>query len=504
MGGVGRVEVDECTFTGEVEPAVKKQKKCTSKVWEYYSKYSVTVKTKDGGEEIQVWAKCKKCPHKARAETSRGTKALWNHVGFKHAVKQDQQQLQLGNDEGGENSAVVETYRYDAEASLRKFYLALVMHEYPFVMVEHEYFVDFIKYLRPDFSFKSRTTTRKEILEIFGDEKKKLYEQLKSLSCRFSATMDMWTSNQNKCYMCIIVHWIDDNWHMQKRIVKFINVKGNHTGTNLATEFVKGVMSWNIEKKLCALTLDNASSNDKCVREVVVELNKRYPLICDGAFFHVRCLCDILNLVAQDGLKVIASSVKNIRATIVIVKNSPLQWDEFQKCAEECDLDNKFGLPLDVPTRWNSTYEMLSHAIYYKRAFERLFLNEGKYEKCSPTNKEWDIADALCKCLQKFNDATVIFSENQYPTANLFWWKFCEIKMALAEWCESADDTISCMAEAMKAKYDKYWDKSNMALAVGPWHAFLIQDTRKSWWNILWEEFIMRGLPMKLIALWMS
>lgn len=38
--------------------------------------------------------------------------------------------------------------------------------------------------------------------------------------------------------------------------------------------------------------------------------------------------------------------------------------------------------------------------------------------------------------------------------------------MALAEWCESADDTISCMAEAMKAKYDKYWDKSNMALAV--------------------------------------
>ena len=257
---------------------------------------------------------------------------------------------------------------------------------------------------------------------MFGDEKKRLYDQLKSLSCRFSATMDMWTSNQNKGYMCITVHWIDDNWQMQKRIIKFIHVKGNHTGSNLATEFIKGVMSWNIEKKLFALTLDNASSNDKCVREVVIELHKRSPMICDGAFFHVRCLCHILNLVAQDGLKVIASSVQNIRATVVIVKNSPLQWEEFQKCAIECDLDNTSGLPLDVPTRWNSTYEMLSQAIYYRRAFDRLlYLNEGKYDKCAPSNEEWDMAESLCKCLQKFHDATKLFSGNQYPTANLFW-----------------------------------------------------------------------------------
>ena len=210
IGGVGHVEVNEETCTGEIEPAVKKQKKCTSKVWEYYTKYSVTVPTRDGGEEKQVWAKCNKCLHKARAETSRGTKALWNHVGFKHAIKQGQQQLQFENDEGGENSSV-QIYRYDAEVSLKKFYLALIMHEYPFAMVEHEYFVDFVKSLRPGFLFKSHTTTRKEILDMFGDEKKKLYEQLKSLSCRFSSTMEMWTSNQNKGYMCITVHWIDGN-----------------------------------------------------------------------------------------------------------------------------------------------------------------------------------------------------------------------------------------------------------------------------------------------------
>ena len=60
----------------------------------------------------------------------------------------------------------------------------------------------------------------------------------------------------------------------------------------------------------------------------------------------------------------------------------------------------------------------------------------------------------------------MLFSGCQYPTANLFWWKFCEIKLTLEEWCESADITIASMVEAMQKKYDKYWRKSNIALVV--------------------------------------
>jgi hypothetical protein len=186
-----------------------------------------------------------------------------------------------------------------------------------------------------------------------------------------------------------------------------------------------------------------------------------------GVFFHVRCLCHILNLVAQDGLSIIGSSVKNIRAIIVIVKNSTLQWEEFHKCAEFFDLNNKSGLPLDVPTRWNSTYEMLSHALYYRSVFERLlYLHKDRYGHCAPLNDEWDMAESFCKCLKQLNDATMLFSGCQYPIANLFWWNFCEIKLTLEEWCESADITIASIAEAMQKKYDKYWRKSNIALVV--------------------------------------
>ena len=159
------------------------------------------------------------------------------------------------------------------------------MHDYPFAMVDHEYFVDFIKSLRSGFSFKSTPTTRKLLIEMHHEEKQNLYREFSSVSSRFSATMDMWTSTQNLGYMCITVHWIDDNWQMQKRIVQFMNVKGNHSGKKLANEFCKSLMNWNLEKKIFSLTLDNASSNDKCVEEVVPTLDKKAPLVCDCVFF---------------------------------------------------------------------------------------------------------------------------------------------------------------------------------------------------------------------------
>ena len=43
--------------------------------------------------------------------------------------------------DNGKGIKVVVPFRYDEEESLRKFYLAIVMHEYPFNISEHEYFV---------------------------------------------------------------------------------------------------------------------------------------------------------------------------------------------------------------------------------------------------------------------------------------------------------------------------------------------------------------------------
>jgi hypothetical protein len=336
------------------------------------------------------------------------------------------------------------------------------MHEYPFNIVEHEYLVDFIKSLRPSFPIKSRVTVRKEIMDTYLGKKE-------TLNCRFSATMDMWTSCQNKGYMCVTIHWIDDNWHMQKRIIGFFNVKGRHTGAKLSEKFTEVMVKWYLENRLFALTLDNASSNEVAVNDIISDLkdNGNGSLVCDGIFFHVRCACHILNLVARDGLKVISGALKKIKSLVVAVKGSPLQWEQLMKHAKEAKLDIKKGIQLDVATRWNSTYLMLRDALYYKDAFIRLKSSDRhRYAKIFPSSDEWANALTIHGCLKKFYDLTEILSGTSYPTANLFYKGFCDVKLLLDDWCYSQDFTIREMAVAMKAKFDKYWDQSNIALAI--------------------------------------
>jgi hypothetical protein len=47
---------------------------------------------------------------------------------YKARRKERQQQLKVEKSEGKD---IVETYKYDPEVSLKKFYQAIVMHEYP-------------------------------------------------------------------------------------------------------------------------------------------------------------------------------------------------------------------------------------------------------------------------------------------------------------------------------------------------------------------------------------
>ena len=296
------------------QPA-KRQKKSTSEAWDHFTKFYKT-QTVNGVEVKEEWAKCNYCSYSAARNSKNGTSVFLSHIKM-HSTKSGQQLLKV--EKKGDEAATFGTFKYDQAVSLKKLYMAIIMHEYPFSIVQHHYFREFILSLRPSFPLRCRNTAREAIKGIFDEEWKKLYEYFKTVKCRFSATMDMWTSNQNKGYMCVTVHWIDDNWTIQKRIIKFMHVEGRHTGVNMANELVRSLIRWFIEKKMFSLSLDNASSNEVCVNDVVAQLKKHGTLVCDGSLFHVRCANHILNLVARDGLQQISSAISNIRTFVLAI-----------------------------------------------------------------------------------------------------------------------------------------------------------------------------------------
>ena len=79
---------------------------------------------------------------------------------------------------------------------------------------------------------------------------------------------DLWTSNQTLSYMCLVAHFIDKNWNMQCRVLNFVELDPPHSGNVIAQAVFECVAAWNIEDKIISITLDNASNNDKAIRNL--------------------------------------------------------------------------------------------------------------------------------------------------------------------------------------------------------------------------------------------
>ncbi|WCJ18251.1 hypothetical protein M5689_000621 [Euphorbia peplus] len=111
----------------------------------------------------------------------------------------------------------------------------------------------------------------------------------------------------------------------------------------------------------------------------------------------MRCMAHIINLVVQYGLKEANLSVSRVRDAIKFVRISPQRLKTFKKCVKYKNIDSKSLLCTDLPTRWNSTYLMLSSAEKFQPAFERfgkinpLFVHDLSSCDGEPTTDDWDV-----------------------------------------------------------------------------------------------------------------
>lgn len=169
-----------------------------------------------------------------------------------------------------------------------------------------------------------------------------------------------------------------------------------HSGVAIAEKIYGLASDWGIEKKLFCITLNNASANDSCAQILKNQLTLKGALMLDGALFHVRCCAHILNLIIQDRLKEIDPSVDRIRECVKYVKGSQVRNVKFSQCVEQTSLDSKTALVQDVPTRWNSTYKMISNALYYCLAFCHLQLLDSNFH-CCPSLEEWKRIKKICQ-----------------------------------------------------------------------------------------------------------
>ena len=153
-----------------------------------------------------------------------------------------------------------------------------------------------------------------------------------------------------------------------------MHVPPPRTALDIADGIYKCLKEWEIERKIFSISVDNAAYNDKVVQTLKTNFSRVKKLPCDGRLFHVRCCAHILILLVKEGLSHISHVIDEVREAVKYINYSEARRQTFLNVAHQLQIHDR-KLMLDVPTRWNSTYDMLSLALNFKDVFSRYVFN---------------------------------------------------------------------------------------------------------------------------------
>nr|GLL27139.1 zinc finger BED domain-containing protein RICESLEEPER 2-like [Ipomoea trifida] len=124
--------------------------------------------------------------------------------------------------------------RFDMEVVRESIANWIMMHEHLFTLVEEAGFNVLMKRIMPEWKRISRSTIKSNCLKLYEIEKKKLKNNLESVS--------------------------------KKRVLSFINIPPPRGRLQIFDAIFKCMKEWGIERKVFTITVDNATSNDSAIR----------------------------------------------------------------------------------------------------------------------------------------------------------------------------------------------------------------------------------------------
>uniref|UniRef100_A0A182PWX0 BED-type domain-containing protein n=1 Tax=Anopheles epiroticus TaxID=199890 RepID=A0A182PWX0_9DIPT len=365
----------------------------TSDVWQHFEKGEGT-------------AKCRYC-HTEFIYRGESTSNLKRHMERKHiSIPFKRSRVEQASDEASSNipSNTLEEYvgiqRYfpnirppsaEMKRDLDETLLIMICKEYyPFSMVEDKHFQTFVKKLHPTYELPSRKTLTNALLPTINEktmlEVKNKLNQAKAIAL----TVDGWSNLNQVSFVAVTAHFVNLNFEMCSFLLECSEFTTTHTAHNISI-FIKNVMvKFDIEDKVTCIVTDNARNMKNAASDLGIP--------------HFSCFAHSLNLVVQDAIKnSIKPTVEEVKRIIMHFKHSgssAQKLEEIQKNLKSPCLK----LKQDVPTRWNSTFDML----------ERFFKNKIPIVSCLASIKfkhnlsdvDWTTIEQSISVLQFFDLAT--------------------------------------------------------------------------------------------------
>lgn len=296
----------------------------------------------------------------------------------------------------------------------------------------------------------------------FNDMRRELAEELKSTCETFSISFDGWSASNHMHILGVIAHWITQDFERRSMVIEFAEMLGGKSGKAMAdliwetigpdykkvvetikddviTTTTQERVGLNCAEKLFAVCGDNASPNDTFCDHLLEKLlqehdddptaNSDLPRCrFHGRLSRTRCVAHIIALIVdailtalkrgtyKEAIELVAeindkggvfsaecclslSVYQKIRAFVLWIQSSDERRAEWKKfCA--------IMIPLDVDTRWNALYLMMTKAREFKANITRFGRSHHEVQHLVPTEEEWSKCEIVERVLLPFYDHT--------------------------------------------------------------------------------------------------
>lgn len=200
---------------------------------------------------------------------------------------------------------------------------------------------------------------------LFEEEKTKLKEKFAALRCRVCLHAHVWHYDLVSPFLCLTVHYIDDEWEKQKHIIKFRSVDPSCNAEQLSQAILSAIGDWGLRDKVFSITLDDAFLDDSVASAFKASLqdwnlrlanlrssmsaNQRSSMSENRSLFVIGYATHLVNQVIQVGKdelhKVMEKSTKFCKYTkghipsVVLFPNpayapSPEDWSNMQRISK--------------------------------------------------------------------------------------------------------------------------------------------------------------------------
>src|SRR5205085_3579262 len=129
-----------------------------------------------------------------------------------------------------------------------------------FNVVNNAGFRRVFRYLKWDLMLPSPTTTRNRLQSLYKEIVERIRNQIPP-GVKISIAADTWTSPNKIAFLAVVSYWITDDWELREVLLGFKQIRGAHTGKNLADLVGDVLKRYGIESRLLGFTSDSASNN---------------------------------------------------------------------------------------------------------------------------------------------------------------------------------------------------------------------------------------------------